>query len=99
MKWKFLKFGYMQLVKKEGEFSGLWWMKFRTLDSWGQVNSIRWNWKNFWEGLSCEKRNFNHKGWKYGKCFGKIKQLEERYLEFFRKRFRFIVNDGLQWIF
>lgn len=54
MKWKFLKFGYMQLVKKEGEFSGLWWMKFRTLDSWGQVNWIRWNWKNFWEGLSCE---------------------------------------------
>lgn len=31
---------------------------------------------------SCEKRNFNHKGWKYGKCFGTFKQLEERYLEF-----------------
>lgn len=39
---------------------------FRTLDSWGKVNSNRWNWKNFWnwswKGLSCEKRNFNHKG-------------------------------------
>lgn len=57
---------------------------------------------------SCEKRNFNYKGWKYGKCFGTFKQLEERYLEFLIikekflklwKRFRFIVNGGLQWIF